>query len=73
MNTGQAVPSHSDDPLAGKLAIRGSELAEVLSISRSHAFELLRRNEIPSRRIGKRGRVVAVADVRAWLAGRGPR
>lgn len=49
-----------------RLALRMNEAAEVLGISRSKAYELARRGEIPVVRIGHSVRV-PVNGLRRWL------
>lgn len=61
-------------PTAGNsasLLMRPAEVAQVLAISRSRAYELLAKNVIPGTvRLGKSIRVKR-ADLEAWVAGLG--
>lgn len=50
-----------------KLALSVIELAEALGISRTNAYELMKRPDFPSARLGKRI-VIPVAALNEWLA-----
>ena len=52
-----------------RLLLRVWEAAEVAAIGRSHAYELVRRGEWPSVRVGRSIRVPA-AGLRAWVNSR---
>ncbi len=43
-----------------------AQVAEVLSVRKSHAYELIRRNEIPAIRLGRYVRV-RLSDLRRWV------
>ena len=51
----------------GKLLLRPSEAAELVSLSRSKVYELIRDGTIPSVRLGKALRVPA-RELEAWAA-----
>lgn len=56
----------TDDPLAGKLALRPAEAARVLSLHRATIYRLMESGELPSVPVG-RARLIRVEDVRALL------
>lgn len=49
-----------------RLAVRVSEAAQMLSVSRSKAYELVRSGELPSIRVGKVVRV-PIEGLEAWV------
>lgn len=55
-----------DTTVGAKLAYSTDEATETLSIGRTALFELLRRNEITSVKIGRR-RVIPAASLKAYL------
>lgn len=55
-------------PLEGPLILSVTQLAERLGISRSAAYEAVRRGEIPSLRLGRRI-IVPIRQLEAWLQG----
>lgn len=55
-----------DSTVVGKLAYSTDEASATLSIGRTALFDLLRRNEISSVKIG-RGRVIPAASLEAYL------
>jgi len=60
---------HRDNDLgipAGRVVMSVEEAAALLGISRTAAYEAVRRGQIPSRRIGRRI-VIPVPMMRAWL------
>lgn len=50
-----------------RLMLKPAEVAEAIGISRSKAYELLQRGEIPSIRVGSAVRV-PVDALKAWIA-----
>jgi excisionase family DNA binding protein len=65
--TGRAREPESYRPRADSNVLTVAEAAAMLGISRSHAYELVARHEIPSYRLGRRILVPqrAVEDIRA--------
>ena len=59
------------DDLAGRATITVSEVAVLLGMGRSAAYEAAKRRQIPTRRIGRR-LVVPVPELVSWLNKRGP-
>jgi excisionase family DNA binding protein len=51
--------------VVGQIMVKPEEAAKLLGISRSTAYELLKRKSIPSRRVGSRIRIPLDA-LRAW-------
>jgi len=56
----------SDTTIGGKLAYSTEEAATALSIGRTQLFDLLRRNEIVSVKVGRR-RLIPAASLTAYL------
>lgn len=57
------MPGTSLEPL-----LRVPEVAEILGIRRSLAYELVRRGAIASVRVGRRARRCRVEDVRSYIS-----
>jgi excisionase family DNA binding protein len=53
----QSAGGRNRVPIEHRLALTVAEAADMLSISKSYAYELLERNELPSVRIGNTVRV----------------
>jgi excisionase family DNA binding protein len=51
------------------LVLTVAEVRTVLGVSREVVYRLIRTGELPSRRLGERRRVVAKADLRAYVEG----
>lgn len=62
---GYAIPLEA---VADRAIISVEEMARILNLGRSAAYEAARRGELPSRRVGRR-LVVPVPAFRRWLAG----
>ncbi len=62
----------SSDPATNHLDVllRGSEVARILNISRSQAYALIQRGELPSIRLGSRAVRVTPTDLEAFIAQR---
>jgi excisionase family DNA binding protein len=54
------------DDIEGKLTLTVEEVASLLSLGRTAAYEAARRGEIPSRRLGRRV-IVPVPALLDWL------
>lgn len=59
------------DMVRHRLTVTVEEAGELLGISRAHAYELVRRGELPSLRLGRRI-VVPVGRLRAMVDGEAP-
>jgi len=57
--------------LSEKLAISVLELAEVLSVGRNVAYELVNRTDFPAVRIGERRIIIPVDRLKEWLTNQG--
>jgi excisionase family DNA binding protein len=66
----KATPGYelSLDTVADRALITVEEAARILNLGRTAAYEAARRDEIPSRRVGRRV-VVPVRALVGWLAG----
>jgi excisionase family DNA binding protein len=56
------------EAVADRATITVEEMARILNLGRSAAYEAARRGELPTRRIGRR-LVVPIPAFRRWLAG----
>ena len=66
--TARDRPVERSGPSSDPVMVSVREVARVLSISRSYAYELVARNELPSARIGRRI-VVPLSALHAIVAG----
>jgi excisionase family DNA binding protein len=69
VNTGAVTlqtARESTAALEGKLLLRVSEVAPMISVSRSKCYELIASGEIPSVMVGRSRRVVA-SELQAWI------
>lgn len=63
------VRDRDQRPPLSPLLLRGGEVAELLNISRSKAFEMMQTGELPCVRIGRSVRVPRIA-LEQWIAAR---
>ena len=63
------TPKTTPEPHASRLALRVTEAAQAIGISRSKCYQLIASNDLPSARLGKSGRV-PVAELKRWFAER---
>jgi len=56
-----------------KLAYSVVEMAEVLSIGRNTAYELVNRDDFPALKIGERRIIIPINALKAWLDEQGGR
>ena len=66
----RSVPVVLED-IESRLTLSIEEVATLLGLGRSDAYEAARRGEIPTRRLGRRV-IVPVAALLAWLGGAAP-
>jgi len=53
-----------------KLLLRVSEAAELLSIARSKAYEMVASGELPSKKLGGRSIRIPAKQLREWVEGK---
>lgn len=66
MNHSDSAPPLTLDDLESRITLTIDEVASLLGIGRTAAYEAARRGEIPTRKLGRRV-LVPVPAFRAWL------